>query len=302
MNVSLHRPVLALAAAGAALTLGMLNPLDASAQATAKYRVTLESFHVTAETWDNMLRLDGCGDEVFGSTVVQQFNVSGALLYESHPRTRTMGDQNGFTNRVRAGTCGDYGGIKTDDTVTINEPPVFDGTLTQGQDFVEITPSLWEYDGGASPIDGWIAGARTTLSSIRPALNTLVGPGAAPILDWAQLGLDAAVKLKEAGVTGDAGDRPIGMTFNSATGQYEYKPMTVRLNYDTAAIAAATNSGRITLRAFADDPKLRGNYSLTLKVARVEPAPVPAPTPTDPGPVEEPVVSPLCRRKPWLCI
>jgi hypothetical protein len=301
---TLHlRRALALAVAGATLALGLLNPLAASAQApTAKYRITLDNILVNNQTWDDFFQGDGCGDEVLFSTIVQQFDTSGATIYESHPETRQFGDQNGYPERIRAGNCGDYGGIKSLNTVPLNQS-VFEGTMTQGQDVLEITPTAIEWDVGASPLGDWATAARDVLRASRPAVNTLVGPNVSTILDWAQVGLDAVVMLKDSGVFGDAGNRPIGMKLNTATNLYEYKPKTVRLNYDTAAKAVATNGGLITLPAFEDDAKLRGRYSLTLKVTRLDPppAPAPTPTPTPDEPVEEPIESPLCRYKPWLC-
>jgi hypothetical protein len=270
-----RRRALALAMAGATLALGLLNPLSASAAESAKYRVTATAFAVKTQTWDDAFQWDGKCDEVFLSSTADRLSKT-TTSYTSTYEGPTMGDVNGYPSRRQAGSCSSLGGIKTDDTVTVGTN-LWEGTLVQGEDLVTITPSLWEWDTGPSAIQGWIDWGHATFNELRPRLDSMLGAGAKTYLDWTQFGLDVAVRLKD--VTGTSGTRPVGMTLKpNTTNEYEFKPQTLLLTYESAAQMAADSGpegqGSIFL-TYADADKLQGRYMLKLKVTRLDP---PAPT------------------------
>jgi hypothetical protein len=292
-------PALALATAGAALTLALMNPLAASAAESAQYRVSATGFSVTSQTWDDASQSDGKCDEVFLSAQVEVLQKStGAAYFRNPPDSATFGDRNGYPNRTLAGSCTGWfqpaGGLRDGDRVYTNYE-LFNGVLTRGDDAAVITPVINEWDTGGSAVMDWARWAQGTLEQQRPLLDTLLGSNSY-WLDWTQFGLNVITSATD--VFGTPGTRPIGMV--KENGAIVFKPQSLGLTYDVAELIIR-NGGTLSM-VFADDPGLRGRYSLNLKVERLTaPAPAPTPVPTDPIEPDEPVENPLCLKKPWLC-
>jgi hypothetical protein len=301
MQLSLNRPALALAAAGAALTLGLAAPHAASAQTpSGKFRVTATGFNVTNGTWDDALQRDGKCDEVYLQSELDHFQKSTGAAIHNHYTGRTHGDTNGFSTappfgRILAGSCTGLfqptGGLQHGDGVTMNET-LFEGTLARGDDSVVVTPSLWEWDSNQSPFYDWVDWAKRTVQENRAKIEQLLPPSKV-VFDWAEVGLNIASTLDE--VTGESGTRPIGM--KKSGGATTYTPQALALNYDSAALYAS-QGGDVQLQ-FVDDSSLWGNYTLKLKITRLDPPVVATPTPAPTNP--EPIESPTCRKKPSLC-
>ena len=114
-----------------------------------KYRVSVVGFTVNHQTDDDMLQLDGKGDEVFLSVVVLvprevggdlNFWQGGSRLIESE----VIGDRNGFPSRIRAGSLSDQGGLKTGDVVRLPQPvELWEGPLSGP---IVVIPTIWEWD------------------------------------------------------------------------------------------------------------------------------------------------------------
>ena len=175
----------------------ILGPADAPATVTVQalgsnLRIVLLGVQCVHETFDDPLQLDGKHDEIFAgvyvTTVPPLPPTSTAMPSNRNPhqdqggprgwhksarhymdpapgtyiRTKVMGDTNGFSDRVRAGTASDKGGIQTGDFVPSNaitspQPGVavtsdrfplllWQGSLNVADGAVVIAPALFEWD------------------------------------------------------------------------------------------------------------------------------------------------------------
>jgi hypothetical protein len=257
-----------------------------------RYRVVVEGFRVSSQTWDNALQSDGKGDEVFLDTKLAYVDSNGKdLAPQSDFRSATMGDTNNQNGRVQAGSASDRGGLISGDTFpnplnigadapagssSTFTPPLtlWEGDLIKGERAVVITPSLWEWDGSGDVFGGWLTWANTAFTKIAKSVGTFIGGGSAAdtIKNATQLGLDVLNVFGDPDFRGIPGDRPIGTTRNSSGPGFIFDPKVVLLNYDRAEalISQKTNgvSGAFALQ-FTDDPTLTGDYTLWFRVERV---------------------------------
>ena len=254
-----------------------------------RYRVVINGFTVNNPTWDHALEIDGKGDEVYFSVIVQTLDKEGNQLSYSEPKTKTMGDINQFPERVKAGSRSDKGGLNRGDTFPTNtpwvmsqspqpdRPPwlVWEGELIEGETAVIIMPSIYEWDGAKDAFNEWIQWAKTTFEKLKPFLNVIFGPQSVVVCEGIQLGLNVATSMGEPGFWGEAKDRPIGM--RKEGGRYNFIPKVVTLTYEKAEWLQNNNpsgkgNGILELR-YIDDPKLAGDYSFYIQVQRIQPAP-----------------------------
>ena len=215
-------------------------------ETSGRFRVILTGFSVERQTDDNVLESDGKGDEVFIVAEVAEYaNREGRsqtpqdpfwALFGDNPlltlrRTLTsivMGDANNQeVPRIRAGTAGNNGGLRTGDQFPTKEPwkqfgalstsrlpmQVWEGELS-GQGMVIIVPTIWEWD------DGNVRAREQFSQDMNVYFNA--GP------EYAQRQRLYVREVRASDVFG-AGDRPIGVLD---------EPPTITLYYDTAASAA----------------------------------------------------------------
>lgn len=253
----------------------------ASPPAQGRFRVTITGFTVDQETRDDALQRDGKGDEVYLYTDVAVLNPQGRMIDQKKLRTVTMGDVNGWPDRLRAGTRSPKGGLETGDQYPGTNPwqysgrtysdrlpeLIWQGALAQGGNRVVITPTIWEWDksGGLWNMVGSFAGlipdALTFMAS--SVGNFIFQSGAAtPREDC--IGYP---NLDTANTFGWAETRPIGMKKYDG---YRFCPVMITLDYDKAKKAIETSqgfgNGVVPLR-FKDDMGLgSGEYTLYLKV------------------------------------
>jgi hypothetical protein len=259
----------------------------------ARYRVVLEGFTVTTQTWDHALNADGWGDEVFASVKTAYLDKDGKqLVPDNSSPTRVMGDVGSHPERVQAGTANPWtptGGLKSGDSFP--NPPyggadpgpstgltlpleIWQGDLVEDQQAVFITPTMWEWDGTPDAFGDWIRWAQAAVPKIGKEVAKYTGGGgrADTIVGSISLGLDLALSLQEDGILGQAKDRPIGM---HATGDkaYGFEPQVVVLNYDRAE--SLVNTAYLGVNGlvgvdYTDDAKLGGgHYTLFLRVEKV---------------------------------
>jgi hypothetical protein len=267
----------------------------AASSPVGRYKVIVEGFSVSAQTWDNVLQSDGKGDETFLSAKVAYLDSKGkAVAPESSFKSQTMGDINGWNGRVQAGSASDRGGIISGDTFpspldltatptgtsSTFTPPftLWEGDLIQGKEAVVITPSLWEWDGSGDVFGGWLAWAQTALPKIAASVGTFIGGGTASdtIKKATELGLGVLTVFNDPSFVGVPGDRPIGTTKAADGKSFIFDQQVVLLNYDRAEALLRQQingvSGLIALN-FQDDPTLTGDYTLYLRVVSVEQKP-----------------------------
>jgi hypothetical protein len=186
-----------------------------------RYRVTLTGFTVQSQSLDNPLQLDGKGDEVYLATHVMAFDTASAgLVVDNLVRTsRIYGDVNGFTYRVKAGTAGLTGGLRTGDSYPVssgaskslvNEFPMvlWEGTMVQGQNAVVLIPTIWEWDNQVDLFGNWLTGRHALLSRLLqtdPMVALLTNGNPQP------MEVGAGGLFVRSSMFGDARDRPIGL-------------------------------------------------------------------------------------------
>src|SRR5215207_9946668 len=229
----------------------------------AKFRVTLNGFAVNQETWDHALEVDGKRDEVFIRYDTRLVNNEATTLLASHDRTKVMGDTNGFTDRVQAGSASSLGGLKTGDTfptstpwqrsgsIMFDRPPIklFEGPLTEGKTGVAITPTIWEWDGGTDIFNSWgqliVDNGPEIAQAVANFINGPSVPGTPTNGDFIktnlETGLPALFELAS-GITGQAKDRPIGLTPDE--GGYNFNSKSLILTYETATLATQNDFGK----------------------------------------------------------
>jgi hypothetical protein len=257
-----------------------------------RYRVVVEGFRVTSETWDNAGQWDGKRDEVFLNSRIAYLGPDGKdLAPESQVESQTMGDRNDHENRVQAGSASDRGGLRSGDTfpnpLTLDAEPsgssgnlvppavLWEGDLIQGKRAVVITPSIWEWDGAGDTVNSWVKWGEEAIPKLAQAIGTFIGGGggADTIKKASDLAVGVLKVFDNPALFGVPGDRPIGTLKNPNGNDYIFDPLVVLLNYDRAEtlISEQTQgvSGLVALH-YKDDPALTGDYTLYLRVERVK--------------------------------
>lgn len=255
-------------------------------QDRGRYRVTLLGFTCHNQTWDHTLQVDGKDDEVYVVGNVRVVNRAGAVIQApGTSRSETMGDTNGYPQRMRAGSASDKGGIKSGDSFPVttpwrrrgglnnDRPPMilWEGDLIAGETVATIIPTIWEWDGGDDIFTGWrrtiaangaaIAGTALTLVS-----GPAVGAGTATAL---QIALPALSNFLGE-VIGNASDRPIGLEKNG--GGWIFNPQIITLTYEIAENTISNDLGKgrgVVPVEYQDASELRGKYTLYLQVERL---------------------------------
>jgi hypothetical protein len=205
-------------------------PQKPKAETSGRFQVVLTGFSVERQTDDNVLESDGKGDEVFIVAEIAQYadrvDLNG-LPPITLRRTLTsivMGDaDNQEVPRIRAGTAGNNGGLRSGDQFPAKDPwkqvgtlsknrlpmKVWEGELSQGM--VIIVPTIWEWD------DGNVRAREQFNQDMNVQFNA--GPNHR-----------LSVRPVRASDVFGAGDRPIGLP-------EEEEPPSIRLDYNAAAVA-----------------------------------------------------------------
>lgn len=247
-----------------------------------RYRVTINGFKADVETWDHAFEVDGKGDEVYFDVQTTLTTRDGMTHYDARNTSRVMGDTEGFSYRVEAGSRSTNGGIKSGDrfpsstpwtqltapTTSRDYPPyeVWEGDLRANCDAITISPSLWEWDGGGDAYNDWISWANNLSSNLSKRSDKLFGNGAQVWFDLVDMGLSSAAALP----IGSAGDKPIGT--KEANGVTSFQPQLLVLDQQAAEILLASEPiglGKgVTSLTYAGDSG-HGKYTMYLQVERV---------------------------------
>lgn len=263
---------------------------------TKRFRVSVNGFVCSAQTWDDSLNGDGKADEVFIAVGYKKANKTGTILESVNPdQTPLMGDRWNNLNRIQAGSAwGGWGGIVSGDSFPTkspwirsqplqddrNWPPykVWEGDLTKGEDVLFITPTIWEWDIGKSFWNGLIEWfAKTDDKFGKKAKEVISGqlPAYGWIFDAASLGIQVLATLPGMwSVFGEPMTRPIGTQRNPADPKgVLFNPQTLALTYETAELLSTTENphgkgiGILSFR-YVDDPHLWGDYSVYVQVEK----------------------------------
>jgi hypothetical protein len=258
-----------------------------------RYRASINGFWCHNETWDDALNRDGWHDEVFFSVNTKVLDTNGAVLDNLNSESEVMGDAWQRPGRVQAGSASAWGGIVSSDkfpwpqpairqnglNTTQRVPPyaIWEGELPPGQ-MVFVTPTIWEWDDGAGAWDGWLAWQKQTDEKYGQRAKEIFGklwPVSMPVFDAVSLGIQTFASL--AGLWspfGQAGRRPVGLRRDPANPDGSlFNPYTIALNSDTAEYLVTSNpqalGNGIRELLYADDPYLRGVYSIFVQIEKL---------------------------------
>lgn len=223
-----------------------------------RFRVVITGFSVKRETSDDALQRDGKGDEVYLLTGVATLGPDGKRRGDTKLRTRIMGDTNGWSGRLPAGSRSSRGGLQTGDQYPGPNPwrysgrtysdrlpeLVWQGTLRQGGDSVLITPSIWEWDRSGNDLVSQVGLFLTSVPDLLfhftdDASNWLFG-GSGGSGGSYQGCLTTKQKL-DSQILGVAETRPIGMKLLGD--RYRFCPVSIALDYDKAMRVISASQG-----------------------------------------------------------
>lgn len=270
------------------------------AQASARFRVTLNGFAVNNQSDDDILEGDGKGDEIYLRADVWQLDRNGAVISKKPYKTPVLGDVNNQSNRKQAGSASSKGGLRTNDKYPTDQPwargalqtlelpmLLWMGTLTQGEDGVVIVPTVWEWDNPNSSDSEthWDNSLDQMFAILKPHLiYRIQRDSSATDFDMQQVMASGGsffnhgfVGASLAGVyLGEvSGTRPIGMNVdrpNPAQWQAVLAPQVLALTYDAAVAATKTSPSNNGLGVFAfryTDGQDHGDYTLYIQVEKL---------------------------------
>lgn len=258
-----------------------------------RYRVTFTGFWVNHETLDHALEWDGKRDEVFVSTDVRILDINGNQVipgFSPAERSHVFGDTWRNEGRIQAGTASELGGLKTndhypDDPYASTPLPgprylplkLWEGNLTEGQNAVVVTPTIWEYDGSnnADAFNGWIRWIQNTAQQLGKSetVTALVGGEGKMYIDLTDVIAGVVLSFVE-GVLGRDADRPIGV-HNDGSG-ITFKPQSLALNYKNIETflsqgheVAGLPRGVFPLNYVDTGAWGGGNYTIYIKIERL---------------------------------
>ena len=264
----------------------------AQAPATSgRFRVTINGFACQRPTYDDATQQDGVDDEVYLQAHATLFDLS-TQYNQPGGRSRVMGDSNGFSDRIRAGSghsiFGGNGGFREGDTFPAggrpwvrssapngDRPPllIWEGELARGANAVLIFPSIWELDPIQSLETPYLNAIVTAwndeglAADVRRTIAATVSPWSRRndnlrrMFDGVRISKDAL---------GDSKSRPVGMIDRGD--HYAFDPVALVLTYEAAARIAGGNNGfgpGVIQLDFRDDDRLRGLYSLYIQVEQL---------------------------------
>ena len=255
---------------------------------SGRVKVTFLGFKCYRETWDDILGLDGRGDELLFKFNISTSDKNGNTKIMYDRTTDVYGDKSGsFTNRIKAGTESPTGGVRAGDLVNTNLL-LGEYDLANG-DFVSIIPTAWEQDPIADNMNSFtntfgavVSDMNKSLSTAMIGINIASGNFIGALFHGAMLKISSIKPAGDQGELGKAGTRPIGMKKYG-----EYTPEVVAVN--TANLTTLCNSnygwGNGVIEVKYDEVALgntrdHGIYSILLKfefTPNNSGAPAPAP-------------------------
>ena len=257
---------------------------------SGRYRVSIPSFTVNRQTWDDPLQRDGKGDEVKLQAEVMLYTTAPyeAVRVAQMYSTNQLGDVNGHPDWwTRAGSASDKGGLVTGDRVNTipwmtmrHEQPgapwekdiqtLWEGELVQGQNVLAILPSVWEHDGDAKHHTDW-AGRFVTQVRLWNStfhLRRYLDHASADAFETRRddPADNTEVRLPRAGM--EAADRPIGAAINNADHAFWHQKMVVLTVKSIEAALAGRSEAMIPVN-YRDREDWKGDYTIWVKVERL---------------------------------
>lgn len=244
----------------------------------ATFRLRLHGFVVHRQTWDDTVRTDGRGDEVYLVYNSDTVDITGR---NDTKRTSAWGALSATHRALQTGDRFPAGPWPAEAHAT--SAPLFEAELIQGRTAGIFIPAIFESDGFDEIAIAYNRAVYASRTAIQTVIAKLInGPAlthARQILRRGEtLGLDGltASVLHGEGFTGERGDRPVGMVPpppRRSTATYTFVPQGLVLTYDAAnAIVRNDLFGAgpgVVVVTYRDDERLRGEYSLYFLVDRI---------------------------------
>jgi len=252
------------------------------------FRIVISGIWCHTQTYDDILQLDGKGDEVFLSVGESIVGSNGTPIIQGHTTTSVViGDEHyKEPDRQIAGQEVGLLGFDTEDKFPYPEPWELTSAPTRdripflvarvnlsGGEAITITPTIWEYDGHGDGVRDWVKWVSQTFDSAMPSLNKVISnpsPSTATsaggvitpsfVLTAISLGLRALANLP----TGTPGDRPIGVSEGGS-----FVPTVIVLTADNARWLIQNDLGKgygVIEIPYQDKAGQPGNYSLFIHV------------------------------------
>jgi hypothetical protein len=257
---------------------------------TATYRVWINGYTAVRTTNDfSPLRNDGAGDEIYAAANAYLYNSLGDQRPSSLTEVKSMllGDgSGGGAPRIPMGTASRSGGIRSGDVLPTGVNPalpnnglptphqlpllVWEGSLTNNQQFLVVTPALWESDGDMTGYNFWKSSWRSMLFNgvglSSEALGGLKAPTIAPIVPIARFTNGAW-----ASVPADEGqDRPIGARSSSTGPRFTDSGLVLTQDLIERTLTAAGSSKFVFSIDYQDAQGLgNGFYTLYIEIDRM---------------------------------
>jgi hypothetical protein len=251
------------------------------AQASARFRITLNGFAVLNQSDDDILEGDGKGDEVYIRVDTWKLHRNRLVTDRQNLKTKIIGDvgDNLYPRdnppRIKFGSAGDNGGLRSGDkfpneqpwerksAFKTDQPPMllWEGELTRGEDQMVIAPTIWEWDGKdvSDSQTQWETQMEGDINCMSQFASTYQIP---------QGSKDTRAScIPSMDLKGSGGTRPIGLhSYNGFT------PLFIALTYDAALEVTKTSPGNAGLGVIAvnyKDETAHGNYTLYIQVEKV---------------------------------
>jgi hypothetical protein len=256
---------------------------------SGRYRVSLTGLQATMGTKELPDRPDGWGDEIYVAALAIQWDPrDNRVKSRTLVRTVEYGDIAAALktpDRIQAGSRSNSGGLKAGDSLPPPVDPkaaaggtrlplvVWDGVLEKAADALLIVPSVWERDQAGGRFEAyqamWLNASLTSTLTSPFVTIQYPSPGLMSIAANIQPGVPIVVALSDVGA--NLIDRPVGLRPMPLLAPYEDRFIVMtREKLDALTAPGMTTSVAVPFTEPDADPILGGNYTLHLRVERIE--------------------------------
>jgi hypothetical protein len=271
-----------------------------------RYRLLLTGLEVVRQADDDILGLDGRGNEVMATAVTLTSVPGQREPIVGFARTKLLGDVRGFPDRIQAGTASPQGGLRTGDVVPQNArlPQLrvaatqdrfplllWEGELAETGPRVAVVPILFEWSAAAqyawsSWANTWAVGSRPLEFLAYAAYRVQAFHPTDPvrIQDFAEVLESADRHLVRRRFSAQPNEeRPIGLKRPAWVSEGEYPPRGFLLTFAAVERSLGPQAALMLSIPWADD--ISGHYVGHFQLERLSPPPpqMPEPPPLAPA-------------------
>lgn len=299
----------------------LIAPIYASANVAVnsdrgRYRMVFLGVQAVQQATDDIFDGDGKGNEIFGGAfwATASQTVSGPATGGGFARTKVYGDTQGFPDRIRAGSAGATGGLRTGDyapSANVLMPQagagladqfplkLWEGELIETGPAVAVIPIIFEWNSADHSAWSWWADywsqSNTSMNNLGDKIRSNRSAPLAPqdlygtwsVEDYSKTIYDPHEQrpsVPEFNVAAGR-DRPIGLMNVSPPGKvpnYGHRSVGFVLTRRSAEATLAGQSLKMLQLPWSDG--LSGKYTGFFQLERLSEAPLVAPPPAPPAP------------------